>query len=86
MNTFLKFAATGALALFVCAGPAAASPAIAAGAMRHYCLYYGEGGTDCSFVSLAQCNATASGIRAGCGVDYTEALRSVPIARQRIVR
>jgi hypothetical protein len=86
MNTFLKLAVTCAMALFVCTTPATAYPTIATGAMPHYCLYYSEGGTDCSFVSLAQCNATASGIRAGCAVDYTEALRSVPIARQRIVR
>jgi Protein of unknown function (DUF3551) len=86
MNNFLKLAVTGALALFVCNTPATASPTIATGAMPHYCLYYSEGGTDCSFVSLAQCNATASGIRAGCTVDYKEALRSVPITRQRIVR
>lgn len=86
MNTFLKLAATCAMALFVCGGPALASPARATGGMPHYCLYYAEGGTDCSFVSLAQCNATASGIRAGCTVDYTEALRSAPITGQRIVR
>ena len=81
MNTFLKFAATGALAVFVCAGPAAASPAIAAGAMPHYCLYYGEGGTDCSFVSLAQCNATADGIGAECLVDYADQPKRMPQPR-----
>jgi hypothetical protein len=32
----------------------------------HYCLSYDEGGTDCSFTSYAQCEATASGIDAEC--------------------
>ena len=85
MNTFLKFAAIGALALFASDVPAAASPATTAGAMPHYCLYYSEGGTDCSFVSLAQCNATASGIRAGCGVENIWP-QSTPLFRQRAVR
>jgi len=31
-----------------------------------YCLEYNEGGTDCSFTSLAQCNATADGQGAEC--------------------
>jgi hypothetical protein len=29
-----------------------------------YCLSYGQGGTDCSFTSYAQCEATASGLTA----------------------
>lgn len=33
---------------------------------RHDCLEYAEGGTDCSFTSYAQCEATASGIAAEC--------------------
>ena len=85
MNPFVKLAATGALALFVCATTAAASPARAAGAVPHYCLYYGEGGTDCSFVSLAQCNATASGIRAGCREEIIWP-QSTPLVRQPAVR
>ena len=32
----------------------------------HSCLLYDEGGTDCSFTSYAQCQATASGIGAEC--------------------
>jgi hypothetical protein len=85
MNTFVKLAATGAAALFVCGASALASPATAAGAMPHYCLYYSEGGTDCSFVSLAQCNATASGIRAGCREEITWP-QSTPLVRQPAVR
>jgi hypothetical protein len=42
---------------------AAASP----GPLRKsYCLVLGEGGTDCSFNSLVQCQATASGRNAQC--------------------
>jgi len=33
---------------------------------RHYCLSYDYGGTDCSFTSYAQCEATASGEAAEC--------------------
>ncbi len=33
---------------------------------EYYCLSYNEGGTDCSFTSYAQCEATASGIGAEC--------------------
>ncbi len=32
----------------------------------HYCLSYDYGGTDCSFTSYAQCEATASGQGAEC--------------------
>ena len=32
----------------------------------HYCLMYFKGGTDCSFTSYAQCQATASGLTAEC--------------------
>jgi len=32
----------------------------------HDCLEYAEGGTDCSFTSYAQCEATASGLAAEC--------------------
>ena len=32
----------------------------------HYCLSYDYGGTDCSFTSYAQCEATASGEAAEC--------------------
>jgi hypothetical protein len=33
---------------------------------EYYCLSYIEDGTDCSFTSYAQCEATASGIGAKC--------------------
>jgi hypothetical protein len=32
----------------------------------HYCLTYRWGGTDCSFTSYSQCEASASGIGAEC--------------------
>jgi len=32
----------------------------------HACIQYAEGGTDCSFTSYAQCEATASGLAAEC--------------------
>jgi hypothetical protein len=38
----------------------------------HDCIEYAEGGTDCSFTSYAQCEATASGIAAEC---YASAVR-----------
>ena len=47
---------------------ALAAPCARAQPMRSgtYCLSYGEGGTDCSFTSYAQCEATASGLTAEC--------------------
>ena len=36
----------------------------------NYCLQYGNGGSDCSFTSKAQCEATASGGRAECFRNY----------------
>ena len=44
-------------------GAANAGPIVPA---RHDCLEYAEGGTDCSFTSYAQCEATASGLAAEC--------------------
>lgn len=32
----------------------------------HACLEYNEGGTDCSFTSYAQCEATAAGLDGEC--------------------
>jgi uncharacterized protein DUF3551 len=56
--------AVSTLALVALASPSAqAQPAVRSGA---YCLSYGEGGTDCSFTSYAQCEATASGQNAEC--------------------
>jgi Protein of unknown function (DUF3551). len=44
-------------------GTAKAGPIVPPG---HDCLEYAEGGTDCSFTSYAQCEATASGLAAEC--------------------
>lgn len=38
----------------------------AGGGQGSYCLDYNEGGTDCSFTSLSECNATADGEGAEC--------------------
>ena len=78
MTKLIPLAATAALALLVqVAVPTNASAAAATGA-THYCLNYNEGGTDCSFVSLAQCNATADGIGAECSVDYADQPKRMP--------
>lgn len=45
------------------ASAAQAGPIVPPG---HYCLSYDYGGTDCSFTSYAQCQATASGQGAEC--------------------
>jgi Protein of unknown function (DUF3551) len=56
------------IAIVCCAVVASAisgsRPAEADGSQGSYCLEYSRGGADCSFTSLAQCNATASGIDA----------------------
>ena len=47
----------------------AATGAVRAGPIvpqGHDCIEYAEGGTDCSFTSYAQCEATASGLAAEC--------------------
>jgi len=78
MNRFVQLAATAAVALLVhVAVPDAARAATGPGAAR-YCLSYNEGGTDCGFTSLAQCNATGDGIGAECSVDYADQARRVP--------
>ena len=41
-------------------------PAEAASRGSSYCLEYNEGGADCGFTSLAECNATADGEGAEC--------------------
>src|SRR5712691_7587127 len=48
---------------FDATGAAKAGPILPRG---HDCLEYAEGGTDCSFTSYAQCEATASGLAAEC--------------------
>ncbi|MCP4620507.1 MAG: DUF3551 domain-containing protein [Bradyrhizobium sp.] len=75
MRKLVPFAATAALALLVqVSTPADTYAAPMTGAAR-YCLSYNEGGVDCGFVSLAQCNATAEGQGAECSVDYAEPAR-----------
>ena len=77
MKKLVPFAATAALALLVqVSAPADAHAAVMTGA--HYCLSYNEGGVDCGFTSLAQCNATAEGQGAECSVDYAEPTRHMP--------
>lgn len=64
-------AAFSTLALVALTGPSAQAETIARSGT--YCLSYGEGGTDCSFTSYAQCEATASGQVAECyGPDAQE--------------
>jgi hypothetical protein len=68
MSQIRKMAAAAAMAvsaatLLMIAQPASAAPHRAD---VSYCLSYGEGGTDCSFASKAQCEATASGLMAEC--------------------
>lgn len=78
MKKLVPFAATAAFALLVSfAVPGSANAATTPGA-AHYCLDYNEGGTDCGFASLAQCNATAEGIGAECLVDHADLPRRMP--------
>jgi Protein of unknown function (DUF3551) len=49
--------------VFGATGAAKAGPIVPPG---HDCIEYAEGGTDCSFTSYAQCEATASGLAAEC--------------------
>jgi hypothetical protein len=55
--------AVSAVTLLTMVEPASAAPQRPT---VDYCLAYNEGGTDCSFASQAQCQATASGIGAEC--------------------
>jgi hypothetical protein len=70
MNANSKVVATAA-SLFATLVVTDRFAATAAPALRHltYCLSYAQGGTDCGFTSLAQCNATASGLNAECSRD-----------------
>jgi hypothetical protein len=65
INSTMAIASVIALAatVFGATGAAKAGPIVPPG---HDCLEYAEGGTDCSFTSYAQCEATASGIAAEC--------------------
>ena len=59
MAALVAFAAFAGIAM----STAQAGPIVPRG---HYCIWYAEGGTDCSFTSYAECEATASGIAAEC--------------------
>lgn len=65
MKTIHKLAMASAV---VCSAFALTAPAAQAGPTvpGQYCLLYDRGGTDCSFTSYAQCEATASGLAAEC--------------------
>jgi Protein of unknown function (DUF3551) len=78
MKNLVQLTATSALVLLAYVAIPGESHALAASGGVHYCLDYNEGGTDCSFVSLAQCNATADGIGAECSVDYADQPKRMP--------
>jgi len=61
--TVLAFALSALAFLAMGNSPAQAGPIVPPG---HYCLTYDIGGSDCSFTSYAQCQATASGQDAMC--------------------
>jgi hypothetical protein len=63
MMAIASSVALSALALTATPGAAKAGPIVPPG---RYCLSYDEGGTDCSFTSHAECQATASGIDGEC--------------------
>ena len=46
-----------------------------------YCLWYGNGGSDCGFTSRAQCEASASGKTAQCSPNELEHCRSNQTSR-----
>jgi hypothetical protein len=68
MKTLHRLMTASAVAFSAFAFVALAAPSAEAQPMRSgtYCLSYGQGGTDCSFTSHAQCEATASGLTAEC--------------------
>jgi hypothetical protein len=70
MSKIYKMATATAMAASVVTLMAIAGSASAATpphrAATNYCLEYHEGGSDCSFSSMAQCEATASGLAAEC--------------------
>jgi Protein of unknown function (DUF3551) len=61
--TIASALALSALAFTAAPRAAQAGPIVPPG---RYCLLYDLGGTDCSFTSYAQCEATASGEAAEC--------------------
>jgi hypothetical protein len=69
MKTVHKFATASAVAFSAFAFVALAGSAAQAGPITppgKYCLQYDLGGTNCSFTSYAQCEATAAGGGAEC--------------------
>jgi hypothetical protein len=71
LSKIYKIAATTAMAvsavtLMAMIGPGSAATLAPQRASTNYCLSYSRGGTDCSFTSKAQCEATASGQAAEC--------------------
>jgi hypothetical protein len=75
MNTFHKTAMLTGFAFSTFAFATMAESSVQAGPIvppGRYCLTWDIGGSDCSFTSYAQCEATASGIDAQC---YGKTLR-----------
>ena len=69
MKTIHKLTIASAVVCSAFAFLAMTAPAAQAGPIvppGQYCLLYERGGTDCSFTSYAQCEATASGLAAEC--------------------
>jgi len=69
MKTAHKWATASAVVFSAFAFVALAGSAAQAGPITppgKYCMQYDLGGTDCSFASYAQCEATASGEAAVC--------------------
>jgi hypothetical protein len=69
MKTAHKWATASAVAFSAFAFVALAGSAAQAGPITppgKYCMLFALGGTDCSFTSYAQCEATASGEAAEC--------------------
>ena len=69
MTTFHRMITASAVMFSTLALVTLTAPSVQARTIAHpatYCLSYGEGGTDCSFTSYAQCEATASGQTAEC--------------------
>jgi Protein of unknown function (DUF3551) len=77
MIAMASAALLSAVAFAATPGAAKAGPIVPPG---RYCLSYDEGGTDCSFTSYAQCQATASGIGAEC---YGDTFRDDEASRNR---
>jgi hypothetical protein len=77
MIAIASAAALSTLAFIAAPGTANAGPIVPPG---HYCLTYDIGGSDCSFTSYAQCQATASGIDGEC---YGDTLRDDQSSRNR---